>query len=642
MNVDQRLRNPTLIPEGNFLDQRTFPFIEPPSKKLREDENIQSPSISYQSSRSSTFAKPTYHGIIEENTTYLIERIRPYVKEIVNENRHCLNEYTLISSIGHGQFSKVYKACSQLDKSIVAIKMISKKPWNNQQYSMNQTMRQIQLWKSRGLSHTITGDEAVKLMNVQKSRWEIYVLSKLSSPHVVLLQECLDSSLSKSIWIVNEWCNLGELKWRRRNNEQVHSQWEQFLPGCNCLSFAKRALIDLTQGLSYMKSQGCIHRDIKPSNILVDSTQNLLKISDFGCTILAPETLPFNDALLRDSFKAELNKIVGTPAFIAPELCKFEDHAASNIEDGFKLDIWSLGITMFSLLYNTMPFYGENEFDTYQKVTNSSLRSKINGEFLNDLVINRLLDKNPETRIDIEELTEIILPIQNQKNLKSESKKHSKRKTSVQNFLTKLFNGKSKAKNSPSVAHESSKREEITQNSNPSVQSSQFFDPSFYPNNSSSSSSSSYDEPIQVTDFMEPACVSLYGESQHDTEQVKSTNVLHNKSNRLNTSSGSEASESVSVLSISPIKIPTPIKALIRIKNSPNSKKMTGKARHISPLKGKSRADKENAKLAHSNDIINFQKYIHPKAQGEGTSKNKATVSTTEDIQEYLKYADDG
>lgn len=385
-----RLLIPTLIPE--------WAFSPPPA--LNECESTRSLSR-----ESSSQLKPTYHGIIESNVESIVSHIKPLISPIENESRRNINEFNLGSSIGYGQFGKVYKA--RFQKNIFAIKSIAKKPWNSQQYSMNQTMRQIKLWRQRGGGYSITGDEAVMMMNVQKCRWEIYILSKLRSNYVVQLQKCLDSPVSRSIWIVNEWCSLGELEWKRNSSDEIPLQWSQLLGSCNnVLTFVEKALQDLTEGLAYLRTQGCIHRDIKPSNILVDSREKILKISDFGCAILLPQALPFQDEWLPECFQVELNKIVGTPAFIAPELCQFGNPGADDVRDGFKLDVWSVGVTLYGLLYNELPFYGESEFDTYHKVMHKDLKHLLSGNKINDLIIGKMLEKDPQVRISTETLYE--------------------------------------------------------------------------------------------------------------------------------------------------------------------------------------------------------------------------------------------
>lgn len=636
MSESKRLRVPTLIPEWANSEEVQSDYQGP--KTHYDDFTSPNIPISHTSSGSSSVQiKSTYHSIIEANTSYISKEITPYVNQITKQNKGTINEYSLGSSLGHGQFGKVYKAYSKSTGSMVAIKRIAKKPWNTQQYSMNQTMRQIQIWRSRGLMTPITGDEAVMLMNVQKCRWELYVMSRLSNSYVVRIKECLDSPFSSSIWIVNEWCSLGELDWKRESVNEVLPQWNKFLPQCNSHTFTRKVLIDMTCGLKYLWSQGCIHRDIKPSNILIDGNQGLIKISDFGCSILVPKALPFNDESLRQCYQAELNKIVGTPAFIAPELCHFEESEACNVKNGFQLDIWSLGVTLYGLLYNELPFYGDNEFDTYHRVVNDSLDSMLNGESLNDLVISRLLQKDPNERIGIEELAQAVLPADKKDGLVFAEKKRSKTngdRESVKKFFKKFWRSKGKNKRSSKENADIEKEQTvpISAKLEASLPRSEQTDHS----TSSSGSSSSYEEPIQITKFIDSGPLSHSPQesssSKDDESERKSENVK-----------GNEINDVVSIQSISPIKIPTPIKALIRIGNIAGSKKAStskGSASSSSPLRDKHQNNKLGSQgLAHSKDIVNFQKYIEPQDPKATNSKRKAQ-STPEDIEEYLRYAD--
>lgn len=528
--MSEKLLIPTLVPEWAKAPDRN----ESESSSLRRS----------QSRESSSQSRPTYHGIIELNLDYIVAQIKPLASLIENENRRRINEFNLGSSIGYGQFGKVYKARYQ--NHIYAIKSIAKKPWNAQQYSMNQTMKQIRLWRQKGRGYNITGDEAVMMMNVQKCRWEIYILSTLHSPYVVQLYKFLDSPISKAIWIVNEWCSLGELEWKRNSVDEIPSQWTQLLGDFDDIfNFVEKALYDLTQGLVYLKMQGCIHRDIKPSNILVDGKEKILKLSDFGCSILTPSVLPFQDDSLGDCFQAELNKIVGTPAFIAPELCQFGNPGSDDIRDGFKLDIWSAGVTLYGLLYNHLPFYGESEFDTYDKTINQSLENCLNGNRTNDLIIGRMLEKDPEIRINIEKLEELVKTDhktlitpevkQGKKSTTAAPTKKSpseKNQTGIHKFFNKFFKlgKKDKTKNnsvtssanpssgSPTVSSGTvtSVPADMLPNDGPSNESNSSLKPGLLPQDdddfsepSLHSSLSSFEEPVQVSDLFKQSSTPL-------------------------------------------------------------------------------------------------------------------------------------
>ena len=631
---------PTLIPEWAPLSQKSY---------MREDDS-DSPPIT-PTSQTSSFGsslsqqKLTYSTIIGENMDTILDEIRPFVKKITasDQNKKTINQYTLGASAGSGQFGYVRKAYSSTSGEVVAVKIIPKKPWNAQQYSVNQVMRQIQLWKSKGkITTNMSGNEAMRLMNIEKCRWEIYVASRLrDSAHIVQLIECLDSPFSESIWIVTKWCTLGELQWRRDHSEDVLPQWKKIITSnCSVSEFAKKILEDMTKGLQYLFSQGCIHRDIKPSNILLDENEQVAKLSDFGSCIFTPQSLPFNDANFEDCFRRELNKIVGTPAFIAPELCHLGNSKRDFVTDGYKLDIWSLGVTLYCLLYNELPFSGENEFETYHKIMEVSLSSKINGNILNDLVIKRLLEKDVTSRIGIQDLIKVLSLDQpeysrNRNQIPSSNVKPVRNEGPVRRFFDRLLTKKGKKKVSEKVKDKTL----VSTNSKatPSIYIDEEPDKERFSTTvlRSSPDSSDYcsslgEEAVQVTDFLDTFCRS--------NESLPNLTVKNEKQNAEMKTERSESS------SHSSLKIPTPIKAMIRLKSSPKENRNKGSTNSSqdklsSPLTdrtgGKSAVNNAGSRrLAHSGNILNFKAYIN--------SADSGTRETVEDVRTYLNFADNG
>ena len=300
---------------------------------------------------------------------------------------------------------------------------------------MNQILRRLNILRSYfGIDElqedsVVTGEWISMLMNVNRSRWELFLLCTLSSggngscPYICQVLECMDSNSSSDLWMVFELCDLGELVWKRNELEgELPQQWISVLGGSTektVEAFVEKAAHDLSMGLGYLRNAGCIHRDIKPSNILVDGQLKVLKLSDFGCGLLVPDVLPsgvdIRPDILYDCFRREEWRIVGSPAFIPPELCSFKANSEEQLEklepsdyNPFQMDIWSLGVSLYCIMYGELPFAGDNEFETYQKINEVSLEDRLNGSWSSDLIINHMLVKDPNSRINIKLLLDKI------------------------------------------------------------------------------------------------------------------------------------------------------------------------------------------------------------------------------------------
>lgn len=103
-----------------------------------------------------------------------------------------------------------------------------------------------------------------------------------------------------------------------------------------------RALVtNITEGLSYLHTNGVIHRDLKPANILLNVTQTQACIADFGSEWIIPENIVLHllTTLTGTRFQAQEMTclLCGTVAYMAPEMFSQCQYTPA-------VDIYSLGV----------------------------------------------------------------------------------------------------------------------------------------------------------------------------------------------------------------------------------------------------------------------------------------------------------
>lgn len=186
------------------------------------------------------------------------------------------------------------------------------------------------------------------------ARNEINILKSLNHEHVVKYIESFENA--QHIYLVMEFCNDGNLENYIKSND---------LSEKDVISLFKQ----IVAGFRYLHEKEVLHRDVKPSNFLLDNMK--IKISDFG----------FARVILNEAFT---QSHIGTYPFMAPQILQGKPY--NNMSD-----IWSLGITLFFMLFKRIPWNSENPFHLEREI-----REKLKKNLLFESVPKQRISKYAE------------------------------------------------------------------------------------------------------------------------------------------------------------------------------------------------------------------------------------------------------
>ncbi|HZY87198.1 MAG TPA: serine/threonine-protein kinase [Gemmataceae bacterium] len=146
-------------------------------------------------------------------------------------------------------------------------------------------------------------------------------------------------------------------------------------------------VVQAAAGLQHAHERGIIHRDVKPGNLLLDRS-GVVKILDMGLARFLDK-----DDRLTQNFDG--GSVLGTADYISPEQA-----IASSEVDG-RTDVYSLGVTLYTLICGRTPFGGS----AAQKLIAHQVRKavpahKVRPEVPEGLsaVIARMMAKDPNRR----------------------------------------------------------------------------------------------------------------------------------------------------------------------------------------------------------------------------------------------------
>ncbi|KAL2094741.1 hypothetical protein ACEWY4_009460 [Coilia grayii] len=246
-------------------------------------------------------------------------------------------------------------------------------------YRLIKTIGKGNFAKVKLARHEPTGKEvAVKIIDktqlnsssLQKLFREVRIMKQLNHPNIVKLFEVIETE--RTLYLIMEYASGGEVF----DYLVAHGRMKE--------KEARAKFRQIVSAVQYCHQKCIVHRDLKAENLLLDADMNI-KIADFG----------FSNKFTLGS---KLDTFCGSPPYAAPELFQGKKY------DGPEVDVWSLGVILYTLVSGSLPFDGQNLKELRERV----LRGKYRIPFYMSTDCENLLKKflilNPTKRGSLEQI----------------------------------------------------------------------------------------------------------------------------------------------------------------------------------------------------------------------------------------------
>uniref|UniRef100_G3PG04 MAP/microtubule affinity-regulating kinase 3 n=1 Tax=Gasterosteus aculeatus aculeatus TaxID=481459 RepID=G3PG04_GASAC len=246
-------------------------------------------------------------------------------------------------------------------------------------YRLLKTIGKGNFAKVKLARHILTGREvAIKIIDktqlnptsLQKLFREVRIMKTLNHPNIVQLFEVIETE--KTLYLIMEYASGGEVF----DYLVAHGRMKE--------KEARAKFRQIVSAVHYCHLKNIVHRDLKAENLLLDADANI-KIADFG----------FSNEFTEGS---KLDTFCGSPPYAAPELFQGKKY------DGPEVDIWSLGVILYTLVSGSLPFDGQNLKELRERVLRGKYRVPFYMSTDCEGILRRFLVLNPAKRCSLDQI----------------------------------------------------------------------------------------------------------------------------------------------------------------------------------------------------------------------------------------------
>ncbi|KAK6307335.1 hypothetical protein J4Q44_G00224830 [Coregonus suidteri] len=240
-------------------------------------------------------------------------------------------------------------------------------------YRLLKTIGKGNFAKVKLARHILTGREvAIKIIDktqlnpnsLQKLFREVRIMKLLNHPNIVKLFEVIETE--RTLYLVMEYASGGEVF----DYLVAHGRMKE--------KEARAKFRQIVSAVQYCHQKHIVHRDLKAENLLLDADMNI-KIADFG----------FSNEFTMGN---KLDTFCGSPPYAAPELFQGKKY------DGPEVDVWSLGVILYTLVSGSLPFDGQNLKELRERVLRGKYRIPFYMSTDCENLLKRFLVLNPAKR----------------------------------------------------------------------------------------------------------------------------------------------------------------------------------------------------------------------------------------------------